>query len=370
VATGGQRWQEFLAEPGQAYIEIQGGLARTQGEYVAMPAGAEWSWLEAYGLLEADRAVVHGPDWNAAHASASRTLEGSLPQAWMDAELRRTQALADRAPAELLHEGSGWGALERRRRAVAEEPPFASEALPFPNSTLGEEQNPWLALLEKGELPYRSPSQDPGSLMVQPEWHQLLETTVREGKSHWLTWYHLGVMRYRAGDLAGAKAAWERSLTIEPSAWAYRDLAVLARERGDDRAAAQLWLTASKSAPNVVPLAIECCQSLLRAGMTDELPRFVAQLPPQVRDHGRIRLLEATGALERGELDAVGRYFEGDLDIANIREKETGLSDLWFSYHEKRLAALDGGVVTDAIRQRVRDELPPPMRFDFRLKGE
>src|SRR5439155_24258626 len=104
----------------------------------------------------------------------------------------------------LLHEGSGWGALERRRRERANEPPSASSALPCPKQTVRPEQTPWLELLEKGELPPRPASLDAGSLMVQPQWRDLLEQSVAQGNqsAHWLASYHLGVMRYRAGDLA------------------------------------------------------------------------------------------------------------------------------------------------------------------------
>jgi len=60
MGRSGRRWQEFLSCPGaQPYIEIQAGLAQTQLEYLPMPAGSEWSWLEAYGYLDADAAVVH-----------------------------------------------------------------------------------------------------------------------------------------------------------------------------------------------------------------------------------------------------------------------------------------------------------------------
>ena len=174
-------------------------------------------------------------------------------------------------------------------------------------------------------------------------------------------------MRFRAVDVAGARAAWERSLSIEPTAWARRDLAVLAREAGDHASAAQQWVAAARMAPDVAPLAIECCQALLRAQRYDELLRFVASLPPAVRSRGRVRLLHAMASLELDDLATVERYFEGDLDIANIREKETLLSDLWFGWHAKRLAKERGVQVSDELRRLARKEFPPPMRFDFRL---
>jgi hypothetical protein len=365
---GGRRWQEFLSQPGEAYLEIQAGLAPTQGDYLAMPAGATWEWLEAYGLIETDPKPVHGPDWSAAFGAVEHELDRRLPQEWLDAELSRTAAMANRAPVEVLHHGSGWAALENIRRERAGQPPFASDALPFPLETIGEEQMPWLTLLNDCKLPSRQPSQGPGSLMVQPEWHELLEKSVREFQDpRWSSWYHLGVMRYRAGDVAGAKQAFVQSLHSDDSAWAYRDLAFLALEQGDASAAADLWLKASAIAPQMVPLAIECAKVLLQTRRFADLTKFADALPPEVRSTGRIRLLRAMSALEQGDLATVEKYFAGDVDIPNIREKETTLSDLWFRWQEQRVARERGVAVDDRLRQQVRREFPPPMRFDFRL---
>ena len=63
TGQGGTRWQEWLSGPNRNYLEVQAGLAPTQLEYALLPAQSELSWLEAYGLMEADPAVVHGSDW-------------------------------------------------------------------------------------------------------------------------------------------------------------------------------------------------------------------------------------------------------------------------------------------------------------------
>jgi tetratricopeptide (TPR) repeat protein len=367
VDTGGQRWQSFLAEPNHAYIEIQGGLAQTQGEYVAMPAHAKWSWLEAYGLLEAVPAKVHSREWNTAHEAADRALEELLPHQRMNEELDRSAAIADRAPVELLHEGSGWGALERhRKRSTTHDDPT-----PFPDSSLTEDQLPWLALLQTGELPFRPPTENPGSLMVQPEWGTLLERSVEQGKSnHWLAWYHLGVMRFRANDRAGAREAWRHSLKLAPSVWATRDLAVLAREENDMTKSTTRYLEAAALDPSNISVAIECAGMLINANRAQHAIAFIDSLPETSQANGRIRLLRATAALAVGDLDAVARYFEGDVDIPNIREKETALSDLWFGLHAAKLARQRDTQVTDALRKEAHDTVPPPARFDFRLNAE
>ena len=367
VAAGGERWQSFLSEPGQAYIEIQGGLTPTQGEYLAMPAGAKWSWLEAYGLLEAPPREVHSDRWSSARQSVENELERRLPRNFMNAQLDRSQALSDRAPYQILHSGSGWGALERIRRESAGEKPFVSPALPFPDTSIDAEQKPWLTLLQTGELPSRLAVEGPGSLMVQPEWRDLLEKSAAKG-GHWLTWYHLGVMRYRAGDASGAREAWQRSLQEQSNPWASRDLAVLARDQGDRQQAAILWLAASRQAPDVVPLVIEAAKALLQADRPADMIAFADAFPPAVRVHGRIRLLRAVAALATGDLDLVERYFQGDVDIANIRESETSLSDLWFGWQEQRVSRERGGISIDEnLRQLVHREFPPPPAFDFRL---
>ena len=61
---------------------------------------------------------------------------------------------------------------------------------------MGDPQKPWLALLETGALPYRAATEDPGSLMVQPEWRDLLEKSIcpahvdlmLQGHDHDLEW--------------------------------------------------------------------------------------------------------------------------------------------------------------------------------------
>lgn len=156
----------------------------------------------------------------------------------------------------------------------------------------------------------------------------------------------------------------------QPTAWACRDLAVLALEAPDPHRAADLWLDAARMNPTLTPLAIECARALLQAGRAGQLIEFVASLPPPVHSHGRIRLLRAMAALELDDLDAVARYFEGDVDVANIREKETILSDLWFGWQARRVARERGVKVDEELNRLVRREFPPPPRFDFRLNAD
>jgi len=371
TGTGGRTWQDFLSEPGHAYIEIQAGLARTQMEHLPMPAGADWSWLEAYGPMEADPAAVHGFDWMRAWQTVEDALERLICRADINAEFERSAEFADEPPVELLQRGSGWGALERLRREAAGEPSFCSGGLVFDDESLEEAQVLWIDLLRGGALSAADPDAEPRGFMVQAEWHALLEAAVCAGRrANWLTWLHLGVMRHYAGDYDGARRAWERSLEHVRTPWAMRNLAVLALEEERFAAAAELYVTAHRLRPSLLPLAVECGRALIDAGRPREWLELLAELPQALRAVGRIRLLEGQAALAVGDFDTVERLFTDTVVVDDLREGERSLSHLWFDFHERRLSAAQNVPIDDALRARIRREFPVPKELDFRMSSD
>jgi len=367
MGAGGRHWQEFLSVPNTPYIEIQAGLARTQAEYIPMPASTEWTWLEAYGLMEADPAPIHGSDWKKAYKTVDERLNNMLSQEQLEAALLDSEDTADRPPDEIIQQGSGWGALERRRRERASEKLFYPSSMVFSDDSLSADQKPWLSLLEDGALPYQDPADLPGAWMVQPEWRQLLEDAVRAGRGdHWLAWLHLGVISYVEKDILAARQNWEKSLAREPSPWAYRNMAFLAERDGRLADAAELLLTARQMAPQVPSLALECCQALIGAKRPQDMLNLMDVLPCPVRDRGRMRILEARAALQIGDLKRVEEILRSRPLVPDIREGEVSLSDLWFEMHEKRISAEENVPVDDKLRQRVRRDYPPPQWLDFR----
>ena len=153
MGRGGRKWQEFLSVGGQPYLEIQAGLARTQLEHVPMPANTEWDWLEAYGLLEAPAELVHAAPWADTRAAVGAAVEQLLPRSRLEAELVRSRSFAAQPPVEIFQHGSGWGALERLRRAKMGEPPFAGAGLPFAEESLGTAQSCLAGTAGDGHVP-------------------------------------------------------------------------------------------------------------------------------------------------------------------------------------------------------------------------
>jgi len=371
TGPGGKRWQEYLSVPGHAYIELQAGLARTQSEHVPMPARAEWAWLEAYGLMEADPAAVHGTDWPRAWQTVEQRLEELIPRAALQTEFEQGAEFVDRPPEEILQRGSGWGALERIRREAAGEPPFCSEALLFDDESLGPAQAPWLALLRDGEMPEADDDEAPSGWVVQPKSREMLEAAVRAPRkrgagAHWLAWLHLGVMRYHAGEHDAARQAWETSVSLRRTPWALRNLAVVAAQDKRLSDAADLYLDAIHVRPGLVPLAVECGRALIQAKRPEDWLALLPELPDSVRAVGRIRLMEGQAALAAGDLDRVERLLSAPWVFEDVREGERSLSDLWFGLYERRLSAAENVPIDEALRARVRRDFPPPPEIDFR----
>jgi len=237
----------------------------------------------------------------------------------------------------------------------------------FDDDSLGTDQELWLTLLEDGALPCIEPTAPPGAWMVQSEWRQSLQDSVNAGRSnHWLAWLHLGVMHYSEKNIDAAKRAWEKSLALEPSPWAYRNMAVLAKHEEQLSKAADLLLTACQMAPQFPSLTLECCQALLEAERPQDMLNFLSELPRQIRNHGRMQVMEARAALKMGNLQKVEEILQSRPSVPDIREGEVTLSDLWFGMHEKRIASKENISIDDELRQRVRRDYPPPSWLDFR----
>ncbi|MEV6547180.1 DUF5107 domain-containing protein [Streptomyces sp. NPDC051597] len=328
----GRRWQEWLTEPGTAgYAEIQAGLARTQLEHVPLEAGGEFAWLEAYGPLAADPGRVHGDDWRAAREEVARRLETALPRATVEKAYAAWRPYADAEPTTSLATGSGWGALEVLRGNLK------LPGTPFPESTFGEEQAPWLALLHAGALPEPRRVVPPGPTLVAPHWRDMLETAPASP----LTEYHLGVAQWHAGDRAQAVRSWERGLPLAPSRWPLlRCLAVADRLAGNPDRAADLYAEAFDDlceerrdgehwVAATAALGREAITALLAADRPDAARAVWDRLRDPVRARGAFRLLEARILLAEGDPAGARAVFDAGFEVADLREGAEALAEVW-----------------------------------------
>ncbi len=390
---GGRRWQDFLSLPGERYLEVQAGLAPTQLHTADIGAGAAVDWAQAFCPLHAEPLRAHGRDYGLASAYLEGLLAERISPRSLESSLASFRGGSMRPPRELLSLGSGWGALERRLAASAGRmPPPAG--LPFPDGAVGADEGPWLSLIEEGALPRRKPSEGPGAFAVGPEWEALLAAAAAAdaeaapaenaaaaaasadagaGKD-WLLPYHRGVAAYEAGRKAEAEALWEASVRAEPNAWALRNLAVAARDRGDGAAALDRYRRACALPEGAAERAL--LEELIPLTTGAEAEALLAAFPARSDGDRSLSgpLLYAAAALayEREDDALLDELFSRE--PARIREGENTLSDLWFLREARRLARREG-LTPEEARVRVRTraaagELLPPREIDFRMFTE
>ena len=232
----------------------------------------------------------------------------------------RAGAAHDRQGAP-LHTGSGWGALESLRREVTGEEPSPVIDRLFPRSSLGEDQEPWVALLETGTLPPGTPR----SYVVAKPWSDLLEGAAEEAAAM----LHRGVVRWHAGHREAAVEAWEAAYALEPDSWlALRNLAAASGLMGEPERSADQYLRALDLAPDVAQLRLEAIEALIAANRFPEAVAL-AQAAPASSFAGRFRFLQAWAAVLHGEVRLAESILERGLEVADLREGEDSLSDLW-----------------------------------------
>lgn len=340
AGQSGQTWQSWLGSGDRPYLEIQAGLAETQLEHVRLPAGQSWSWVEAYGMLTADPKRVHG-DWPGARSAVEESLAAILPLTQLEEDLAEATALADAVPTLHLHQSSGWGALEQRRRHLAGEPPLPDTGTPFAPQTLGPDQEPWLELLSTGEM--HLGQTPPLHNVLGADWGQRLAGMC----AGWLSSYLQGLLAHAGADNASSRLHYEASLRYQDNPWALRGLALLDVKDGLVAQAAEHYLRAKGLAPKLWPLTLETVAALLRADRPNDALRLLEELPGPVRSRGRFRMLEAQTSVAAGDLERARAILDDDIVVDDLREGDRTLDSLW---------------------QLLHPGLPLPAHYDFRMR--
>ena len=238
----GKHWQEFLSDGKGTgyYAEIQAGIAPSQLHDKLLPAHATFEWTQCFGGITLEKDKLFG-EYNASVDYFDQSLNAfGITEKYMLATDERLKKLANKRvrPDQIVHNGSGFGALEVLRMA-SDLDGTLPRSFCFPASTIGAEQEVWLTLLQTGTLPDASPSVAPISYSVSYKWLPYIERSARS-KGDWLSLYHLGVAQYEECDhtvlanaeysdeknearTVAAEGSWLASLEKAKSVWAYRN---------------------------------------------------------------------------------------------------------------------------------------------------
>ena len=383
----GDHWQEFLSEEGKGhYVEIQAGFARSQMHDKLFKAGETLEWTQCFGKFWGDLAQLHKTELFDANRYADGKINEILNMEQLNAidSRCRTLALEKVQPEQLVHNGSGFGALEILRMQQ-ENDGVIPENLCFPASTLGPEQYPWVTLLQTGVLPELSPESVPLSWMTGPKWYPLIEeSTKRPEGRHWFSLLNLGVALYELTDTTKiateaakwehraacnekAIQAWEESAALRPSVWAYRNLAVAEQDKGNTAGAESYYEKVMEIGFLDFALAVEYLKLLNSLEKYEKTWQIYQSLPAQMQQKDRLMIVASKAALELGELAFLEDFFR--CSHSDIREGENSLTDMWFTYSALRLARERGLEDPDleALKEEAEELCPPPREIDFRM---
>ncbi len=361
LGPGGRKWQEYLSGHGNdgKYCEIQCGLAHTQSEHLPMPPMTAWEWVEIYGAMNADGAKIHG-DWDGARAE----VEAKIGEIYTPEELEQllidTREDALKPAEEMINYGAGWAALEDIRRASIGLGKMCPH-LDF--GKLNADQTAWAELLEKGTMGENDAAEAPASWMRQREWTKMMEKAVEGAdKDNWYTLLQLGCTYLAQPDLLRAEIYIGRSLNAKKTAWGMYAQAELIRVKGDAKKAAAMMAEAADLAPENVSLARATAKLMKECAMWQELTEFTATRSAEVQAEPRMKMYLAFALGYSGKLDEAMAILEDGgkyLEVPDIKEGETSLSDLWF-YIEEQRAAKEG-------RSFDKEKVSPPYELDFRM---
>lgn len=389
----GDHWQEFLSEKGKGfYAEIQAGIAPSQLHDYKIGAKETLEWTQCYGGVEGDPKILHSDDYEGARLYLGGIIDKALSTDEILA-LNEKLKIAASLPvneSDILHSGSGFGALEIMRIEKYERGTSIPSSMCFPKSTIGKDEAPWKFLIENGILPKESARCFTPSYTVSDKWIALIKDSF--SKPDGKTWYSLmqyGTAIYdylRLDDYAmeaysdednewrtaEALSAWEESLKLEESYIVYRNIAVLMEQRGDVSAAEEYYRKALKcdGAYDDFALLSEFLILLNASKKYDAVWALFESAPDNCKSADRIRINAAKAAVKLDKFEYLEAFFKED--HYDIREGENPLTDIWFEYHARKVATernidLSDNEKMEEIYDEVTDSFPPPYEIDFRM---
>lgn len=321
-----RRWQSFLTEQAGDYIEIQGGLGKTQYGCIPMAPHTAWEWMECYGALQADPADVDR-EWTDAAGRIKPVVEDIIRKTAPEKRLEETREMAKK-PGRLLRAGSGYGDLENRCCRLAGERGLDAH-LDF--SSQDTRQQEWIRFLETGRLACPDPDERPADFTADDFWLERLKTAAQSDPDNWYLQYQLGLQYLNRQESERAEKALEASERLTPNAWAKQALAVCCAKKGEADRAAGLMLAALEGKQDRLSMVKDAMKLLQQLGKYEELLELYETLPVSVAEESRIVFYRIRALAETGRPEAAYQLLmeQEGLEIADFREGETELGNLW-----------------------------------------
>nr|WP_307998771.1 hypothetical protein [uncultured Merdimonas sp.] len=303
-----------------------------------------WEWLERYGSIQLDEGQKE-MEFEELRETVTRDVEKMEAFLQMEPLLKATKKMAKTA-ADVVQEGSSFGALRAKERAINQERPL-SEHLSF---SVRETEKIWQDYLETGILREPDPQEVPPAFVNSEKMFQMIQKTAGENGG-WYAHYQLGIllMQKKAYEEAGREL--EASICAAEQPWACHGLAALLVLEGREEEAARMMEKGILLRKDDLGYVKEGFQILLTCQAYEILKGIYEELEDGLKENGRLKFGYIRSLFQMGETERAEELLEegGGLIVEDIREGESGLGAIW-----RELQNAKG--IKDA---------PVPYRFDF-----
>lgn len=325
-------WQDFLTEHAGRYVEIQGGLGKTQYGCIPMAPHTAWEWVELYGAVQTSK-DVSSSSYEQALREMNQIVEQQLQILQPETILSSTKLLA-KQPAQLIQTGNGYGALENALRSYRGESQLSSH-LDF--GTLSSQYKEWMDFLETGHFPEKDPLEVPYDFMADDTFYKKLKETIQTiNHQNWYAFYQLGLYYFQNNNIDASTECFIESMTLEPNPWAYHGLSVIYLKNQKNHGAIEFILKGYEMRKDDLSYLKETLKILLLAKGYEEIKKLYHTLPKDFAEESRV-LFDYLIALARtGQEKEVLDYLnEHHLVLEDLRECETSLGSLWEEVYER-----------------------------------
>nr|WP_319776561.1 DUF5107 domain-containing protein [uncultured Sphaerochaeta sp.] len=371
--AGGKRWQRYLSPDSEAeYIEVQSGLAPSQLHGSYLEAQSSICWTQAFGSLDMSPQEAHSPQYEVAMQAAEATIRLIIDEKRLSAVHQTCLKASEHSPEQIMHQGSSWGFLEQKALNLS-----LPVAFHFGRDSIQDQELPYLCLITEGKLPVMDPNIRP--LCAPPcsnTWKAIFLSALRNPcltiqDSATLNHY-LGIIHLEQEEVSYAQTCWLKTMENLPNAWTARNLAQLEIRRGEVDEALQWYSIASNLSGFMTDPAIaeEYCALLVAEQKTIEAHKLFQEIPSTWMDSSEtLRINRAKLAVQEKNAPLIKRLVF-DREIGHIREGDTPLNSLWFSYQSILYSEAHPEVPEDEVAKIVKERYPIPQAFNFMMFRE
>ncbi|MEG1980451.1 MAG: hypothetical protein RR060_06965, partial [Victivallaceae bacterium] len=336
----------------------------TQLESRVIKANSECSWLEVFAPIELSSTAAHHKDYSQAVAAAHQYMDEILPYETMHSLEKNADIVAQRVPEQLLHCGSGWGALEKCRRTLTAEREFPA-SMPFPAASMGDLQHPFNALLA-GETPA-------DDFITVPAWQCSEKWQPYFQNNSLFSLYQRGIYAYTNNDYKAAvdlaTAALNSAKTREAKLFLRRFIARNLFLAGQYELAVTIFseLLTPQCDFQLYLDSVECFKSAGKLELFAE-KLTAAEVPTEFQGRKQLMLLQS--ALSSNDLVTAEKIISHEFVVIDLLEGELALEELYLELQTKKLALSSMQNWDKSYHEAHKEQFAIPEYLDYRMIPE